>query len=120
MPWNDGLNPDSPAYGTAADSSLSVRVVAGPGIGKSFALKRRVARLLEQGANPRRILPVTFTNMAAEDLQREMMQIGVSGCEETRYTISSCHAAYQANPTIMRVISTASQPKSAWRFSSCS
>jgi DNA helicase II / ATP-dependent DNA helicase PcrA len=84
MPWNDGLNPDSPAYGIAADSSRSVRVVAGPGTGKSFALKRRVARLLEQGANPRRILPVTFTNVAAEDLQREMMQIGVSGCEEIR------------------------------------
>jgi DNA helicase-2/ATP-dependent DNA helicase PcrA len=84
MPWDDGLNPDSPAYGIAADLSQSLRVVAGPGTGKSFALKRRIARLLEQGANPRRILPVTFTNVAAEDLQREMMQIGVSGCEEIR------------------------------------
>ena len=84
MPWNDGLNPESPAYGIAADLSRSVRVVAGPGTGKSFALKRRVARLLEQGANPRRILPITFTNVAAEDLQREMMQIGVTGCEEIR------------------------------------
>jgi DNA helicase II / ATP-dependent DNA helicase PcrA len=27
---------------------------------------------------------VTFTNVAAEDLQREMMQIGVPGCEEIR------------------------------------
>ncbi|HZZ21464.1 MAG TPA: UvrD-helicase domain-containing protein, partial [Roseiarcus sp.] len=84
MPWNDDLKPNSPAYRIAADPSLSVRVVAGPGTGKSFALKRRVARLLEQGANPRRILPVTFTNVAAEDLQREMMQIGVPGCEEIR------------------------------------
>jgi hypothetical protein len=84
MPWNDDLKPNSPAYRIAADPSLSVRVVAGPGTGKSFALKRRVARLLEQGANPRRILPVTFTNVAAEDLQREMMQVGVPGCEEIR------------------------------------
>jgi DNA helicase-2/ATP-dependent DNA helicase PcrA len=27
---------------------------------------------------------VTFTNVAAEDLQREMMQVGVPGCEEIR------------------------------------
>jgi ATP-dependent DNA helicase UvrD/PcrA len=60
------------------------RVVAGPGTGKSFALKRRVARLLEEGADPERILPVTFTNVAAEDLQREMLQIGVLGCESIR------------------------------------
>ena len=40
--------------------------------------------MLEEGADPKRILPVTFTNVAAEDLQREMLQIGVSGCENIR------------------------------------
>ena len=82
MPWNDGLDRNSPAFGIAADLSECIRVVAGPGTGKSFALKRRVARLLEQGENPRRVLPLTFTNVAAEDLQREMLQIGVRGCGE--------------------------------------
>lgn len=84
MPWDDELAPDSPAYRIAADRSRFVRVVAGPGTGKSFALKRRVARLLEEGAEPGRILPVTFTNVAAEDLQREMLRIGVAGCEAIR------------------------------------
>jgi len=84
MPWNDNLDPESPAYGIAAAAARFVRVVAGPGTGKSFALKRRVARLLEEGENPRRILPVTFTNVAAEDLQREMLLVGVPGCEEIR------------------------------------
>ena len=84
MPWDDGLDPNSPAYGIASDRSESIRVVAGPGTGKSFGLKRRVARLLETGASPARILPVTFTNVAAEDLQREMLQIGVPGCEAIR------------------------------------
>ncbi len=84
MPWNDGLDPNSPAFRIADDFSLCICVVAGPGTGKSFALKRRVARLLEEGAVPRRILPVTFTNVAAEDLQREMMRIAVPGCEEIR------------------------------------
>src|SRR3954464_12247330 len=67
MPWDDGLNPSSPAYGIASDRSESIRVVAGPGTGKSFGLKRRVARLLETGISPARILPVTFTNVAAEE-----------------------------------------------------
>jgi DNA helicase II / ATP-dependent DNA helicase PcrA len=84
MPWDQDLDPQSPAYGIASSRTRFNRVVAGPGTGKSFALKRRVARLLEEGANPKRILPVTFTNVAAEDLQREMLQIGVPGCENIR------------------------------------
>jgi hypothetical protein len=45
---------------------------------------------LEEGADPERILPVTFTNVAAEDLQREMLQIGVPGCENIRgFTLHS-------------------------------
>jgi DNA helicase-2/ATP-dependent DNA helicase PcrA len=84
MPWNDDLDPQSPAHGIAAAGERYIRVVAGPGTGKSFAMKRRVARLLEDGADPKRILPVTFTNVAAEDLQREMLQVGVPGCEKIR------------------------------------
>jgi DNA helicase II / ATP-dependent DNA helicase PcrA len=84
MPWDDGLDRNSPAYGIAADLSGSIRVVAGPGTGKSFGLKRRVARLLETGVPPARMLPVTFTNVAAEDLQREMLRVGVPGCEAIR------------------------------------
>src|SRR5829696_4747117 len=84
MPWNDNLDPESPAYGIAAAAARYIRVVAGPGTGKSFALKRRVARLLEEGVDPKRILPVTFTKVAAEDLQREMLQVGVPGCERIR------------------------------------
>jgi DNA helicase II / ATP-dependent DNA helicase PcrA len=84
MPWNSDLDPKSPAYAIAAATERFVRVVAGPGTGKSFAMKRRVARLLEQGAKPKRILPVTFTNVAAEDLQREMLLVGVPGCEDIR------------------------------------
>jgi DNA helicase-2/ATP-dependent DNA helicase PcrA len=82
MAWNDGLGPQSPAYKIAADSSRFIRVLAGPGTGKSFALKRRVARLLEIGGNPKRILPVTFTKVAAEDLHRELINMKVPGCEK--------------------------------------
>ena len=84
MAWDQDLNPNSPTYGIASSRTRFNRVIAGPGTGKSFALKRRVARLLEEGAKPERILPVTFTNVAAEDLKREMLRIGVPGCENIR------------------------------------
>jgi DNA helicase-2/ATP-dependent DNA helicase PcrA len=88
MPWDDRIDPAAPVYGIAADESPCIRVLAGPGTGKSFALKRRVARLLEAGLRPKRMLPVTFTNVAAEDLQRELLQVGVEGCEDIRgYTL---------------------------------
>jgi superfamily I DNA/RNA helicase len=84
MAWDTNLNQQSAAYQIAADQSRYIRVVAGPGTGKSFALKRRVARLLESGVLPQRILPVTFTKVAAEDLQRELLSMGVIGCEQIR------------------------------------
>ena len=82
MAWNDGLDPGSVAYAIAADNSRFIRVVAGPGTGKSFALKRRVARLLEGGIPADRLLPVTFTKVAAEDLHRELTNMGVPGCND--------------------------------------
>lgn len=81
MPWSDGLAAGSPAYQIASSTNLRVRVVAGPGTGKSFAMKRRVARLLEQGIAPASILPVTFTRVAAEDLHRELVSMDVAGSD---------------------------------------
>ena len=82
MAWSDGLSPGSPSYLIASSSNTRIRVVSGPGTGKSFAMKRRVARLLEAGIEPRTILPVTFTRVAAEDLHRELTGMGVPGCDE--------------------------------------
>jgi DNA helicase II / ATP-dependent DNA helicase PcrA len=84
MAWDKDLDQSSVAYAIAADQSRFIRVVAGPGTGKSFALKRRVARLLESGIAPERILPVTFTKVAAEDLQRELIAVNVPRCDELR------------------------------------
>ncbi len=86
MAWNDGLTPGTPAHQIASETNNRVRVVAGPGTGKSFAMKRRVGRLLEQGVDPAQILPVTFTRVAAEDLHRELVGMGVPGCDELEGT----------------------------------
>ncbi|MBI4134310.1 MAG: UvrD-helicase domain-containing protein, partial [Candidatus Terrybacteria bacterium] len=45
-------------------------VVAGAGTGKTRTLVYRVARLVEQGGDPRRILLLTFTRRAAQDMLR--------------------------------------------------
>src|SRR4029077_8821683 len=65
----------------AGEDATPMRVLAGPGTGKSFALKRRVTRLLEEGSIARRILAVTFTRNAAKSLVDELKGIGIAGCE---------------------------------------
>lgn len=80
MSWNDDLT--GPHLQIAASGSPRIRVMAGPGTGKSFAMKRRIARLIEvNGVEPVRILAVTFTRTAARDLERELQAMGVTGCE---------------------------------------
>jgi DNA helicase II / ATP-dependent DNA helicase PcrA len=80
--WNIGL--EGPAFAIAATDAHPLRVSAGPGTGKTFALMRRVARLLGDGANPRRILTVTFTRTAARDLIKNLRTLDVPGCEKVR------------------------------------
>lgn len=80
MRWDRGL--EGPFLAIASTNEDPLRVVAGPGTGKTFALMRRVTRLLEEGASPRRMLVCTFTRTAAGDLAREVSQLGVPGAEE--------------------------------------
>ncbi|MEX0628512.1 MAG: UvrD-helicase domain-containing protein, partial [Cucumibacter sp.] len=82
MPWNDDLAQNSPAYGIAADESTRIRTIAGPGTGKSFSMRRRVARLIESGVLPGRILAITFTRIAAEDIGRELHALDVDGADQ--------------------------------------
>ena len=59
--------------------------MAGPGTGKTFAMTRRIARLIEvDNVAPERILAVTFTRTAATYLRKELHAIGVPGCEGIR------------------------------------
>jgi DNA helicase-2/ATP-dependent DNA helicase PcrA len=82
MTWSDGLDPESAAYQIAADPAERVRVLAGPGTGKSFAIKRRITRLLEEGVAPGGMLAVTFTRMSAADLVRDIRSVGVAGADD--------------------------------------
>ncbi len=80
--WDDGLV--GPARRIAELNHTPMRVLAGPGTGKTFALMRRVARLLQDGATPNRMLVCTFTRTAARDLGGELARLGVEGVDDVR------------------------------------
>lgn len=77
--WREGLS--GPKLEIAETNNSPLRVLAGPGTGKTFALMRRVARLLEEGIEPERILVCTFTRVAASDLKSELSKLGVRGVD---------------------------------------
>jgi len=78
--WDEGL--EGPARCIAELDHTPMRVLAGPGTGKTFALMRRVARLLQDGATPNRMLVCTFTRTAARDLEGELARLGVEGVDD--------------------------------------
>jgi DNA helicase-2/ATP-dependent DNA helicase PcrA len=82
MAWDNDL--EGAALHIAETHNSPLRVMAGPGTGKSFAMKRRVARLLEEETNPSRILAVTFTRNAAANLVEDLRELDVPGCEDIR------------------------------------
>jgi DNA helicase-2/ATP-dependent DNA helicase PcrA len=64
--WDEGLDEAQMRAVTHDDRPLVI--VAGAGTGKTRTLTARVARLLERGAPPERILLLTFTRRAADDM----------------------------------------------------
>lgn len=88
MSWDEGLIGTARNIAETDDNPL--RVMAGPGTGKSFAMKRRVARLLESGQDPNRILAVTFTRNAAAGLVQDLYALGILNCEKVR--VGTLHA----------------------------
>ncbi len=57
----------------AADTPLLV--IAGAGSGKTMTLACRVARLVIDGADPRRLLLLTFSRRAAQEMQRRVTRV---------------------------------------------
>lgn len=88
MSWSDGLT--GTVLRIAATSDSPLRVQAGPGTGKSFALQHRVMRLLESGQDPTRILVVTFTRNAAAKLLQDLG--GLASTDGRTVRVGTLHA----------------------------
>lgn len=50
-------------------------VVAGAGSGKTRTLTAKISHLINSGLNPRRILAITFTNKAADEMKGRLMHL---------------------------------------------
>ncbi|WP_033372849.1 double-strand break repair helicase AddA [Sandarakinorhabdus sp. AAP62] len=67
------LEPLKPAQADAADPQVHAWVAASAGTGKTQVLSARVLRLLLTGARPDAILCLTFTKLAAAEMQNRVM-----------------------------------------------
>ena len=81
-----GLNEAQRAAVTHGEGPLMV--LAGAGSGKTRVITRRIAWLLDQGVDPRRVLAVTFTNKAAGEMARRVQDLG-----GPRVHVSTFHSA---------------------------
>jgi DNA helicase-2/ATP-dependent DNA helicase PcrA len=61
--------------GVADDDRRPLLVIAGAGSGKTKTLAHRVAHLIVNGADPRRVLLLTFSRRAAAELARRVQRI---------------------------------------------
>src|SRR4026207_8107 len=80
-PFGERLNPaqyEAATYGgpsSAGFSATPLLIIAGAGTGKTNTLAHRVAPLLLKGVAPERILLLTFTRRAAQEMLRRAERI---------------------------------------------
>jgi DNA helicase II / ATP-dependent DNA helicase PcrA len=103
-------------HAAAHDPAQQVRVVAGPGTGKSSAIEERIRWLLAQGVQPAVVYAVSFTRASALDLRQRVHSYCVQNGQPTgtQVRVSTLHSlalrtlraaglltAYPAEPLVM-------------------
>jgi len=99
----------------ATDPSPHVRVMAGPGTGKSQTIEQRVCWLVEGGADPGRIVVVSFTRASAEDLRARVAKACSEANLDPAVRVGTLHSfalralraagrlkAYPADPAVLQ------------------
>jgi DNA helicase-2/ATP-dependent DNA helicase PcrA len=86
----DGLNPDQ--LDAVVHGSGPLLVVAGAGSGKTRVLTHRIAHLInDEGVSPFRILAITFTNKAADEMRQRVEAL--VGPVAKKMWVSTFHSA---------------------------
>jgi DNA helicase-2/ATP-dependent DNA helicase PcrA len=81
VPYLEGLNPEqrrAVQHGVTEGCTVGppLLIIAGAGSGKTNTLAHRVSHLIVNGADPRRILLMTFSRRAATEMTRRVERIG--------------------------------------------
>lgn len=79
----------------AQDATAQVRLIAGPGTGKSSAIERRVAHVLNNGANPNRVYVISFTRATCGELAERIATFcATQPCAQasTQIRVSTMHS----------------------------
>jgi DNA helicase-2/ATP-dependent DNA helicase PcrA len=75
--WERNMNPEQLAAIRHQDGPLALLAQAGSG--KTRALVHRIARMVAEGTRPSKILAVTFSKKAADEMNERLDQLGVEG-----------------------------------------
>ncbi|MBI2851429.1 MAG: ATP-dependent helicase [Chloroflexi bacterium] len=79
----------------ARDGAPQVRLVAGPGTGKSYSIEKRVAHLLTNGATPGNVYIISFTRATCAELRDRITRFcSTLTCanEATQVRVSTMHS----------------------------
>jgi len=109
MVWDDYL--DGVYLDAVSYNGKYQRILAGPGTGKTFSLIRKVCRLLEEGEDPKTIVLLTFTRVAAKDLQKKLVDIDTPDADEIRSgTLHSLAFSILANERVIEQMRRVPRP----------
>jgi len=77
---------------SAHDPSPQIRLVAGPGTGKSFSIGERVSWLIGNGADPSHIFAISFTRTSTTDLNTNIRKYCKSISNIDKIQVSTLHS----------------------------